>query len=222
VNRNNEKVLKIALILHDINLGSIGVNEIKYSIEFVDFCTAKFRESIKYSYSESVEKEFGMFKPPSEEEYLAFYYIENALFRTSSLWDILAQLYRLFYNIKVTKEAVYYKKIFDPTKCLSDNFKNKAKEIHTYINEDEIEGAVECKGNHAFTNEFRNKMTHRNSPSITTCSNFDMNLKEHPVTVIEKILQDYKVVSKYINEILGDIEMKIFEELDLEKEIRLD
>lgn len=48
-----------------------------------------------------------------EEERLAYYYIENSLFRISSLWDILAQLFCLYYNIKIPTNDIYYNKLFN-------------------------------------------------------------------------------------------------------------
>ena len=38
-------------------------------------------------------------EPRSREEFLAYYFSENALFRLSTLWDILAQFYNIFYNL---------------------------------------------------------------------------------------------------------------------------
>ena len=59
-----------------------------------------FEMAIKYAYSESVQNNYSLFKKGTEEEQMAFYYIENALFRTSSLWDLLAQFYRLYYILQ--------------------------------------------------------------------------------------------------------------------------
>jgi hypothetical protein len=176
-----------------------------------------FDESIKYTYSEPVQKDFSLIKTESDEEQFAFYYIENALFRTSSLWDMLAQLYRLFYNIEISKEKVYYKKIFNPSLDYSDNFKVKATEIHNYIKQDDdtdCEG--EWKGNHTFSNDLRNKMTHRNSPNVAVMSDYDMNLKHHPAFQLKRIIEDYVVVSKYIKEILDEIENEIMTSFEKE------
>ena len=65
-----------------------------------------FENAIKFSYSDTVRNNFNLIRTDAEEEKLAYYYIENALFRTSSLWDMLAQLYRLFYDIDIPKEKV--------------------------------------------------------------------------------------------------------------------
>ncbi|MFZ2538270.1 MAG: Cthe_2314 family HEPN domain-containing protein [Oscillospiraceae bacterium] len=179
-----------------------------------------FDESIKYAYSEPVQKDFSLLKEESDEERLAFYYIENALFRTSSLWDMLAQLYRLLYNIEIPKEKVYYKKIFNPSLDNSDNFKVNATEIYNYINQDDdtdCEG--EWKGNHTFSNNLRNKMTHRNSPNVAVMSDYDMNLKHHPAFQIKRIIEDYVVVSQYINEVLNEIENEIMASFEKEETV---
>lgn len=179
-----------------------------------------FDECIKYAYSESVQKDFSLIKTESDAERLAFYYIENALFRTSILWDMLAQLYRLFYNIKIPKEKIYYRIVFNPSLDYSDNFKLKAIEIHDYIDQDDdTDCDGEWKGNHSFSHNLRNKMTHRNSPNVAVISDYDMNLKRHPAFQIKRIIEDYVVVSKYINEILNEIENEIMESFEEEETI---
>ena len=176
-------------------------------------------KSIRYAFSESLQNDFRIFSEESEEERYAYYYIENALFRTSSMWDLLAQFYRLFYKIEIPKDRVYYKKIFDPSSELSNKFKVKASEINDYLNEsDDTNCEGEWKGNHLFVNGIRNKMTHRNSPNIAVMSDYDMNFKHHPVFIIKRILEDYVTASKYIGEILDEIEnisSEMIDELNL-------
>lgn len=169
-----------------------------------------FEKAIEYAYSELVQNNYSIFKTGTEEEQRAFYYIENALFRTSSLWDLLAQFYRLFYKIDVPKERVYYNKFFNPDLDFSDQFKTKATEINSYFEEkDNIDCDGEWKGNHSFVNSIRNKMTHRNSPNVAVMSDYDTNLKYHPVFLIKRILEDYVTVTKYIKEILDEIEKEV-------------
>lgn len=182
-----------------------------------------FNKGIEYAYSEPVQKHFNMVgSDETEEEKLAYYYIENALFRTSSLWDILAQLYCLFYNIEIPKDKIYYNYLFKRnTKYYKDNKINKNKinrydefikqvnNIKSYLNEEDTELPGEWKGNHKYTVKWRNKMTHRNSPNVTTMSDFDFNLKSHPTYMLKRIIDDYSVVSKYIDEILNVIEKEV-------------
>lgn len=188
-----------------------------------------FKKGIEYAYSKPVEDNFSMVHINSKEEKLAYYYIENALFRTSSLWDMLAQLYCLFYQIRkmdkktkkevlISKNEVYYKQIFNPEFSFCNEFKDKAININNYLHqEDNTNMQGEWKGNHKYTNDCRNKMTHRNSPNVSVISDYDFNFKSHPSVMLKRIIEDYVVVSKYINEILDEIEKQMIS--DIEKNI---
>lgn len=161
--------------------------------------------AIKSSYSHYVFKNFKMLKKPKGKELLAYYYIENAAFRTSSMWDALAQLYRIKYDIDIDFNRVNYKKIFDPSKAFCTKFKSNAQIIHDYINEkDNTDCEGTWKGNHAFIVEYRNKMTHRNSPNVAVASNLDFNLKHHPSFVLKRLVEDYAQVFYFINNILNE------------------
>lgn len=171
------------------------------------------KKGIDYAYSELVQENFSLVNINTEEESLAYYYIENALFRTSSLWEMLAQLYCLFYEINIRKDRIYYNKIFNPDLSLAAKFKEKAIEINNYIRQEDetgIEG--EWKGNHKYTNDCRNKMTHRNSPNVTTISDYDCNFKDHPSFILKRVIEDYAVVSKYLREMLDEIEKKVLKD----------
>lgn len=169
-----------------------------------------FKKAIEYAYSTNVQEQFSLLKNSSVEEIYSYYYIENALFRTSSLWDMLAQLYRLYYQINVKPNEVYYNQIFNPKSRYSKNFKKKATLISNYLKqEDDTAVNGEWKGNHKFVNACRNKMTHRNSPNITVLSDFDVNFKHHPTYLLKRIIEDYNVVSKFISDIMDDIEKEI-------------
>jgi|UniRef100_UPI003FEF615C hypothetical protein len=174
-----------------------------------------FKKAIEYSYSDALQNNFNIISNEiSEEEMLAFYYLENAMFRTSSSWDMLAQLYRLYFDINISADKVYYKKIFNPQERFCKGFEDKARIIHAYIEEsDDTECDGMWKGNHSFVNGMRNKMTHRNSPNVSVASDFDMNLKSHPCIVLKRTIEDYAVSFKYISEILNDIEAKCQEEI---------
>lgn len=169
-----------------------------------------FDKAIEYAYSDSVQNNYNIFKIATEEEYKAIYYSENALFRITILWDLLAQFYRLFYKVDVPKEKVYYKKLFNPKLDFSKDFKKKASEINDYFQEkDDTKCEGEWKGNHCFVNNMRNKMTHRNSPNVSVMSDFDINLKTPPTFLIKRIVEDYAMASKFINEILNDIKNEV-------------
>ena len=146
----------------------------------------------------------------SEEERFAYYYIENALFRTSSLWDLLAQFYRLYYGVSVNANNVYYNKLFNPISPHSSKFRNIAIEINEYFNqEDNTSCDGMWEGNHRYVNDCRNKMTHRNSPNVSAMSDYDINMKQHPTCMLKRIIEDYAVVTRYIVDILVKIEGEI-------------
>jgi hypothetical protein len=189
----------------------IQYNVIYETIYDLDFkIKLSFKKAIEYAYSTKVQEQFSLLKNSSVEEIYSYYYIENALFRVSSLWDMLAQLYRLYYQIDVEPYDVKYKQIFNPNSRYSKKFKNKATLISNYINqEDDTAVDGEWKGNHKFVNNCRNKMTHRNSPNITELSDFDVNFKHNPTYLLKRIIEDYNVVSKFISDILDDIEEDI-------------
>lgn len=170
-----------------------------------------FTKAIEYAYSDRLD--FRQFQESSMEETYAYYFIENALFRTSSLWDLLAQLYRLYYNIEIEARSVYYKNIFNQKLNYCDSFKDQSKEIDGYLKQrDDTQCQDEWKGNHGYANACRNKMTHRNSPNVASISDFDVNLKQHPAYMLKRIIEDYSTASKYIGEILNEIEKEVMEE----------
>ena len=174
-----------------------------------------FFKAIELSYSDEIMRNFSIFKENTIEEMDTYYFIENALYRTSILWDILAQLYRLFYDVEIETTKVYYSKMFNPNNKMNDKFKYKAKDIYDYIEqEDNTESENEWEGNHAFVNECRNKMTHRNSPNVGVMSDFDINLKSHPVFILKRIIEDYGQVSVYLSEILAKIEKDEIEKFE--------
>lgn len=171
-----------------------------------------FEEGIENTYSPAMNNNFSIFaqEPRSREEFLAYYFSENALFRLSTLWDILAQFYNIFYNLGKENYDIHYKDIFNPQKEKSIAYRDKAEKINSYIKEKlERHEDDSLTGTHAFVNNLRNKMTHRNSPSITEFSNFDINIRSHPASIFCKMIKDYTFVSKELKEILNKIELEL-------------
>ncbi|MDO4302016.1 MAG: hypothetical protein Q4D26_11590 [Clostridia bacterium] len=175
-----------------------------------------FFKAIEYAYSDELIDNFSIFRENTTIEMDTYYFIENAMFRTSSLWDILAQLYRLYYNLDIEPTKVYYNKLFNPDNNVNDQFKEKAREIYNYIKqEDDTNCEGEWKGNHTFVNGCRNKMTHRNSPNVGVMSDFDINLKVAPTYMLKRLIEDYGRVSMYISEILYKIEKDELKKFDM-------
>lgn len=183
-------------------------------------------EKIKKSFSMAIEWEyrsdiehFNMVAPPSLEEKEAIYYTENALFRTSVLWDLMAQLYNIKYKNNKNPEKVYYSQLFhnDSQGKHPNAF---AHEVYSYISEKEdpdyvYEKNEGWKGNHAYISNYRNKMTHRNSPNIATISEYDIELRMPMRYVLKRGIEDYVQASKFIHQLLGII----FSELSISGQV---
>ena len=60
-------------------------------------------------------------------------------------------------------------------------------------------------GNHKYVEDFRNKMTHRNSPNIATFSNYDFELRMPMRYVLKRVIEDYIKASEFINAMLEKI-----------------
>ncbi|OPL08177.1 MAG: hypothetical protein AVO33_01315 [delta proteobacterium ML8_F1] len=70
------------------------------------------KQAIEYSYTDEVMNDFNMFGKSTKNEMLAFYYVENAIFRTSTLWDVLAQFYNIHYDIGKEVDKIHYQRFF--------------------------------------------------------------------------------------------------------------
>lgn len=145
----------------------------------------------------------------SEEENNAYYYMENALFREIILWDSLAQLYNLYYNMNIEVDKIFYKKVIKELSLKNIN-EIDFNEILEYLNEP-------CsidKGIHECINNKRNQMTHRFSIAITA---FSENSKENATLrampdLVYKIAKDYNTVQKYLVQII-DLILKEIEQI---------
>lgn len=171
------------------------------------------QEAIKYSYSESVEKDYkiDMSEPITDEEFLAHYFIENALFRTLTLWHILAQFYQLYYQLDISKKQVDYKETFKLSLSKEQQFKDKVNYIKKYLDELDQFTGKDWTGNHCFVRCLKDKMAVEDSPVPPIVSEYDSKLKNHPTTLIYRIIEDYSFVSRELKQILTVIESNIRE-----------
>lgn len=175
---------------------------------------------IKYSlllgmecaYSKELTDNFDLLRDPTEPEMEAYYYLENAIFRISSLWDVLAQMYNVFYEVGFPARKVHYNNFFrlkvdgglsrNKKKVIKNNLlkiEDKLLPIKEYLNEKDdtaIDGR--WKGNHAYLNSLRNQLAHRNTPSMPSLSNFSFNMKPYPAFMLKRVVEDYNSVSKFI------------------------
>jgi len=154
--------------------------------------------------------EHDMIGNPPNNEFVAIYYIENMIFRIEALWDLLAQLCNDFWGTGWSAEKLY-SEIYFHNMQQGRRGKPFAKSVYQYFKEnDEIKEDTEfwC-GNYQYIKEYRNKMIHRNSPSITTISNFDFGFRDPTMFVLKRATEVYIKVSEYINILLEEI-LKFF------------
>ena len=164
--------------------------------------------ALYWEYSSDIDN-YNMVDPPSKEEKEAIYYTENAVFRTSALWDLLAQLYNVKYKDNNNPDKVYYHTLFhNDTQGKKPN--PLAQKIYDYIIEEEDEKRLYSEnefwlGNHGYVTEYRNKMTHRNSPNVPTISNYAFELRMPMRYVLKRVIEDYTKVSEFIKLLLDEI-----------------
>lgn len=173
------------------------------------------KQAIEYSYTDEVMNDFNMFGKSTKNEMLAFYYVENAIFRTSTLWDVLAQFYNIHYDIGKEVDKIHYQRFFkNEFNKTSTNIKQNIDRINDYIDEDGDTSMTEgfWKGNHQFIKDYRNQMTHRNSPDEHSLLDIGINLKTHPTFLLKRVIEDYYTTINFIDEILELIMKKHFEE----------
>lgn len=140
--------------------------------------------------------------PVAYSQKAASYYIENALFRLTSLWDMLAQGYRALYDVKKNSNGdsidinrVYYKKFFNPKETPHTDFEDEANRIFDYISNN-------C--NHRTSNELRNQMTHKFALNLFYANNYTVNAPYPMSFQITTILEDYIKVGKYLSELFDN------------------
>jgi hypothetical protein len=129
-------------------------NKIGYSLE----------KAIEYAYSDEVMENYNTLHTSGNNEWLAYYFIENAMFRVETMWDILAHIYNIKYDLGEPIHKVYHRRIFSN----QDNYRKKywngnppqdVQEIIDYINEDDDTDGEIWKGNYSFINTLRNNIT---------------------------------------------------------------
>ncbi len=165
--------------------------------------------ALRWEYRSNKDK-FSMVSPPTAREREAIYYTENAVFRTSALWDLLAQLYNVRFNDNKNPEKVHYSNLFhNGAQGKQPNL--IAKSIYEYISEVEPENPKYEKsdswlGNHKYVVDYRNKMTHRNSPNVASMSGYAIELRMPMCYVLKRVIEDYVKASEFIKIMLEDIQ----------------
>lgn len=184
-------------------------NFFKYNhfIESINDLSYKTKCSIENCLQAYKKVNYNKFNPMNniidENEKMAYYFMENALFRQIILWDSLAQLYNLYFNLNIDIAKVSYKDVINKLSQF-DNSKIDFQRLCSYICEiyDVKKSALDI-GIHDYICKLRNQMTHRFSISITSHSE-NFNLRAMPDTLY-RIAKDYNTVQKYLIEIIDYI-----------------
>lgn len=168
---------------------------------------AKIKLSLQEAINAADNPSFDDWKPlesPSADEYRAIYFTENAIFRTAVLWDLLAQIFNIKAGIGKPFDKVYATQIFhDAQQGKRGN--PFAKKVYTYMTQKDNSDVEPWEGNYAYVKDFRDKMTHRASPNISSFSEFSSELRMPAIYILKRVIEDYKQVSDFIQEFLKDI-----------------
>lgn len=199
-------------------LGIIGPFESSYnkmfSIETIYKNIFDLDFKIKFSYDkilsydlEKIYSNFSPFDTPSKEEIEVIYYMENILFRTSIVWDLLAQICNIYWDKHTAIDKVHYK-IFFNDNSQGKNAKSFAIKVNDYLVQSNDDSNIDGKweGNHKYLKDMRNALTHRSSQNISSLTNFSHNIRLPFIYTLKRIIEDYYQVNIFLNEILEEIE----------------
>lgn len=214
----DEKMFRISVGDDKYIFGAVMNNEQNgkpdyFSISSVYDTIADLNHKIKYSFymateckpSESLEDHVWFGKPQANEG-TAIYFIENMVFRTAILWDMLAQLCNLFWQINKPIYRIYTAQFFHDL-SQGKNAHDTAKQIYAYFTEEDmVNGNTErWNGNHAYIKMYRDKMTHQNSPNVSTMSSYAIELRPPAVYVLKRATEDFLKASEFIKNLMDEI-----------------
>lgn len=179
-------------------------NKIGYSLE----------KAVEYAYSDEVVENYNMLHTSGNNEWLAYYFIENAMFRVETMWDILAHIYNIKYDLGEPIYKVYHSRIFSN----QDTYKNKywngnppqdIQKIIDYINENDDTDREIWKGNYSFINTLKNtlknNMTHKFSISQSNMSSFAFEMKHHPSYILKRLCESFATLQDFLYETFDSI-----------------
>ena len=182
-----------------INCGTIYNNildldsKIKFSLEMA----VKLAEDVGFD-------KWNPFQSPSDDEHISVYYLENAVFRISALWDLLAQLFNVYAELGVELDKIYATQLFHNAQQgkYAHSF---AKKVFGYMDQGDDLNAEPWKGNYKYVKEMRDKLIHKISPNISSISSFEPELRMPALYILKRVTEDYKQVSVFICELLDKI-----------------
>ena len=65
------------------------------------------------------------------------------------------------------------------------------------------------KGNHRYLSDYRNQMTHRNSPNVTGVLGQECNMKTPPIYLIKRTSEDYSYIINKLASLTEKIESEL-------------
>lgn len=196
----DEKIIMGALIPEDSDVQKFfsyatiyhTLIDVDWKIKFSLYKAIDFAETVDFQMWNPI-------KPPSEDEKMALYYVENAIFRTEVLWDLLAQMFNMKEKIGKPIDKIYAAQLFHDAQQ-GKKANAFAKKVYEYMQQSDNSAVEPWEGNHAYVKELRDKLTHRNAPAVSTMSNFDINFRMPAVFIIKRVIEEYKQVSTFIAE----------------------
>lgn len=151
----------------------------------------------------------------SKEEAGFEYFFENAVYRLITLWDMLAQVCNIYFETNLSSDLIAYKlyfesrnrnkKVINASDQKKEEFIKFRKKVKKYIKQEE---------NHDYiSNKIRNPLIHNHNPYSFSIIDNMLNTRNIPLCDLIRVIEDYKRVSDYINEVKRLIEDE-FRKLD--------
>lgn len=190
---SNSKIQKF------INCGTIYNNilDLDSKIKFSLKMAIKLAEDVDF-------EKWNPFQSPSDDEHISVYYIENAVFRISALWDLLAQLFNVYAELGVDLDKIYATQLFHNAQQ-GKHANSFAKKVYSYMDQSDDLNAEPWKGNYKYVKEMRDKLIHKISPNISSLSSFKPELRMPALYILKRVVEDYKQVFEFIHEIVDEI-----------------
>ena len=116
-------------------------------------------KKIKFSIQKALEladelvfDKWNPFQSPSNNEYESIYYIENAVFRISTLWDLLAQLFNIHAKLGADLDKIYATQLFHNAQQgkHADPF---AKKVYAYMEQEGNSDSEPWAGNYKYVKD---------------------------------------------------------------------
>lgn len=208
-------IFTIAISEDKVILGAITPNECKiqkfFSMATVYDSILDVNNKIQFSLREAIEfakkserKKWNPIVSLSDDEWKAIYFMENAVFRIETAWDLLAQLYNIYQGYETDNKKIQAKKFFYDCQKREKSLEF-AKRVYNYMLLSDNVDVEPWEGNYIYVKDYRNKMSHRNSPSVNSFSNYDTTIRRPTLYILKRVVEDYHKFSAFIQELVNKI-----------------